>query len=299
MRKIVDTFPGGGFPSIVGGPSAITCQFTFGGTLPLIGNGASATAFFGGIIGGATIDLDDSVLMGLTGVAIRSGEGFDGEISSTWWEFIAQDEMQMSRNRAINGDVDPPRLLELSGACAMEFNGFPVQLQEGTVFISAAAKTASFTLATPVLVGSSAVVFRGTEVFNPSTNVDEWFVNIYLTDITGGNYTTITAAKGSSGGSDLEVHWTILAFQAGANVNVQQVEAIVANIVTTNTITAVDPAKTVIWMMGIGNTAGPAASGDRATSGWIELTDSTTVTTRRSVGDVVALHQWINILEFN
>ena len=123
------------------------------------------------------------------------------------------------------------------------------------------------------------------------------FANIFLSGIVGGTYTTITAEVGFSAGSEIEVHWTILAFQAGANVNVQQVEAIVADTVTTNTITAVDPAKTVIWPMGIGHTKGGASV--RSTSGWIELTDSTTVTTRRSTGDPAALHQWINILEWN
>ena len=302
MRKLVETYPGSGFPKLVGGVSNITGQFTFAGLGPLLfgqsdfSGDVTATAKLGGQFGGNPSDLDTSVLMGLSGsgpanVAVVRGSGFDGESASCFWEFVDGDTIRLTREADDNND------LQMAGASALEFNDFPVDITRGIVTLLSSQTSASTTLASPVAVGRSAVVFRGTHVRGGSDDTDEWMVNIYLSDVVGGSYTTITVETGNTGGSDQDTYWTILEFDTNANVNVQQHEAIMTGTSTTNTLSpAVDVDKTVLWPMGIGFVE---QEGDpRELAHEITLTNSTTVTTTRNLaGDT--LHQWFNTLEFN
>jgi hypothetical protein len=296
MRKIVETYPGSGFPKIVGGSSNITGQFTFAGIGPLLfgqsdfSGDLTNTAEFGSIVGGDPADLDTSVVMGLSGVAIVRGNGFDGENASTWWEFVDGDTIRLSREDDDNNDP------QMNGASSLEFNNFPVTITRGIVTLLSTSTTGVTTLAAPVPVGRSAVVFRGNHVQGPSGDSDEWMVNIYLSDVVGDDYTTITAETGNTGGANMEIHWTILEFDTNANVNVQQHEAIMTGTSTTNTLSpAVDVDKTVLWPMGVGFTE--QEEGPRELAHAITLTNSTTVTTtRNTAGDT--LHQWFNTLEF-
>jgi hypothetical protein len=237
--------------------------------------------------------------MGLSGVAVVRGPANEGSSGSTWWEFEDGDTMRMSRET--DGNNDP----QMGGASVLEFNNFPVTLQRGIVTVLGSSTTGTTTLASPVAVDLSAVVYRGNHVLGNSEDPDEWLVNIYLSDVVLGSYTTITAETGNVGGSNMEIHWTILEFGNNANVNVQQQEAIIpaaAASVTTTLSPAVDVAKTVLWPMGPGviGSSTPA----RGQAHEITLTNSTTVTTSRfaggdGAGSFDALHQWFNTLEFN
>jgi hypothetical protein len=296
MRKLVETYPGSGFPKIVGGSSNITGQFTFAGIGPLLFGQSDAsgdltnTAELGSQFGGDPSDLDTSVLMGLAGVAVVRGSAFNGETASTWWEFVDGDTIRMSREA--DGNNDP----QMNGASALEFNNFPVTITRGIVELSSASTTGTTTLAAPVPVGRSAVVYRGNHVLSNSEDPDEWMVNIYLSDVVLGSYTTITAETGNTGGGNMEIHWTILEFDTNANVNVQQHEAIITGTSITTTLDpAVDVDKTVLWPMGIGFTTG--ADQARSIAHEITLTNSTTVTTTRFLTGN-PLHQWFNTLEF-
>jgi hypothetical protein len=225
------------------------------------------------------------------GLGVIRGPGFDAESASAFWEFVDGDTIRLTRTADDNND------LEMAGASALEFNDFPVNITRGIVTLLSSQTSASTTLASPVAVGRSAVVFRGTQALGGSGDTDEWMVNIYLSDIVGDNYTTITVETGNTGGSTQETHWTILEFDTNANVNVQQHEAIMTGTSTTNTLSpAVDVDKTVLWPMGVGFTE--QEEGPRQLAHAITLTNSTTVTTIRNLaGDT--LHQWFNTLEFN
>jgi hypothetical protein len=301
MRKIIDTLPGSGFPKLVGGVSNITGQFTYLGLGPTLfgqpgGTGdLTATAELGSQFGGDPSDLDTSVLMGLSGsgpggLAVVRGNGFDAVNASAFWEFVDGDTIRLTRTADDNND------LVMAGASSLEFNDFPVDITRGIVTLLGSQTIASTTLASPVAVGRSAVVFRGTQALSGSGDSDEWMVNIYLSDVVGDNYTTITVETGNTGGGTQETHWTILAFEEDANVLVQQHEAIMAGTSTTNTLSpAVDVDKTVLWPMGVGFTE--EEENPRELAHEITLTNSTTVTTTRNMaGDT--LHQWFNTLEF-
>lgn len=163
--------------------------------------------------------------------------------------------------------------------------GFVKLIQRGTIVITGA--TSNTATVTAVNVNNSQLRYLGQNGNDNLLTGQQTFANLALT-----NSTTITASVTTSpAGSTVTVSYELIEYMPGVIKSVQR--GTITKPATTATITAVNPAKSVVDYLG--NTTGSGGAISSQQWNYLTLTNSTTVTATGANDSQIAGYQVIEL----
>jgi hypothetical protein len=188
--------------------------------------------------------------------------------------------------RLMPGPLGGGGLVGLWGA-----SGLIASVQYGTIAIGGAGTSGTATITAVNTANAVLVDLRQSNNWSGGTDPQYVSTSLALT-----NSTTVTASRYASGGISATAAFAVIEFRPGVLKSVQYGSvSLAAATSATATITAVNPATTILLSLGI--TGDPTARADYFYS-YLTLTNSTTVTATRASGGGTSITHAFAAVEF-
>lgn len=274
-RKILESFPGTGFPQFAAGTVNVD------GDIDSFGLSLRNRLIFGQDPNPRSISLSDTDItrdfliqpyhvpssnlnQGPPGPFDHS-EQHNGLLNSTWTQFT-DTTYTVESSEAPNILSPGSSLFQLVHLIRMK--NIDKEIQSSKIVMSGV--SASVTLATPVNPARSLISHQGTDCPGSTGSTASWWVRLFFSD----NGATLNVARGAAGPT-LDVYYQVIEFSSVYAINIQEVDITLSGTKSVE-IDPVDLATTFVWKVG----SGYSQSGTTQVKNlgwWVELFDETTV----------------------